>query len=755
MAHAYFFEVNDIFYNITSTENLTIEVTYKDSRYNSYSGNVIIPETVTNKGKTYRVTSIGEKAFYKCTELTNVTLPNSIVTIGTYAFFKCSKLTDITIPNNVTNINGSSFAYCESITSITIPSSVTYIGGFVFHNCTSLKDLRIDDGETTLEFEVYNDNYAPFYHSPLENVYLGRNVKGNGSHSSYLCYDKPLLTSLTIGDNITNINSYTFYQCSSLTNVIIPNNVTSIESNAFTGCTNLKDIYYISTTPPTSLWLTENTYVPNKEAYSKSSVSGGSGNLIEYITFNNSTFTYGETPDTSFVNNLENKGYTTNASIPELPRNAGTHTIEIPFTFSKNGENINVNIPYTYTVNKATLIVKADTITRLYGDNNPELRISYSGFVYGENENVLTNKGTTTTSATVQSNVGEYSITVSDVTADNYEIQYKTGTLHINKAPLTIISNNYTRLYGDINPEFKYSYNGAKNNDDENTIFETRPTMSCDANEKSGAGEYEIIINGATSNNYEITYKTGVLSINKREITVSTKNYTRKYGEENPEFEISYNGFVNNEDESALLIKPKAKTIAEKNSDVGTYEIYIGGGDAENYLFAYNKGTLSIEKANQTITWNQDFNDLKIGSQVELTATASSGLDIEYIIPDNNFISVYTIEGTTYLDCYGPGEIAIRATQNGNKNYNAAVKVSKVIKVESTSSAISDIFIDFQVIINNNNITLTGANNNNVVIYNINGLLIKSIEQYTDEKITLDKGIYIVRVGNETIKIKL
>lgn len=1091
MAHAYDFEVDGIFYNITSAGNLAIEVTYKDSKYNSYSGNIVIPEIVAYNGKTYRVTSIGQKAFNKCTELTNVTLPNSIITIGSSAFENCSKLASITIPNNVTTINDCAFYGCESITSITIPSSVTDIGKKVFHYCTSLQNLRIEDGDTTLKFNVSSGgdvDYAPFYHSPLKNVYLGRNVIGYSSrftYSSFLCYNKQLLTSLTIGNNVTTIQTNAFYQCSGLTSIIIPNSVKSIESNAFTGCTNLKDIYYTSTTPPTSLWLVENTYVPNKEAYSKAKVSGGSGNFIEYVTFNNTTFTYGETPNATFVNNLENKGYTANISLPELPRNAGTHTIEIPFTFNKGNSIIEVNIPYTYTINKTTLIAKADTVARLYGENNPEFTISYNGFVNNEDENILTNKGTVITSATAKSNVGEYPTTVSGVTANNYEIQYETGTLIINKAPLsviadnatkiygdnnpqftlsysglknnetspemitnfnistealktsnvgeynitvsggeaknyeitnytngklsitkapltitadnttkvygdanpafdfscsglknddtkeaifssnptlfcsatnesntgnyditisggetynyeitnyvtgtlsitkaplTIISNNYTKLYGDANPifeytctglknsdkldnifdtkpqaicnatekssvgeyeinfiggesnnyniinsekgiltinkapitviannltkvygdnnpqftlsysglkndetapemitdfnisteassisnvgeydiiitngeaknyeiinyingklsilkapltvtatnitkiygdrnpKFKYSYDGAKNNDNENTIFEIRPTISCDTDEKSGAGEYEIVINGATSNNYEISYIKGILTINKREITVSTKNYTRIYGEENPEFEISYNGFVNNEDETALLIKPKANTIAEKYSDVGTYDIYIDGGDAENYSFAYNSGTLTIEKANQTITWEQEFNDLEIGSQVELTATASSGLDIEYVIPDNNFISVYTIGNTTYLDCYGTGEIAIRATQNGNKNYNAAVRISKVIKIGDTDTGISNIFANLNVNINNNSISLLGINNSTITIYTINGVLVKSIDNYAGEEIALDKGLYIVCIGNESIKIKI
>ena len=242
-------------------------------------------------------------------------------------------------------------------------------------------------------------------------------------------------------------------------------------------------------------------------------------------------------------------------------------------------------------------------------------------------------------------------------------------------------------------------------------------------------------------------------AVNKREITVSTKNYSRLYGEENPSFEISYKGFVNNDDESVLSVLPKAKTIAEEDSDVGIYDINIEGGDDENYSFIYNSSTLTIDKANQIITWEQEFDNLVVGSQIELTAIASSGLDIEYIIPDNNFISVYAIGSATYLDCYNAGEIAIRATQDGNKNYNAAVRVSKVIKIVPTG--ISGVNADVAVKINGNCMKLTGVYGDSVAIYSTNGVLVEKIDTYAGEEITLDKGVYIVRVGNRTLKVKL
>ena len=134
---------------------------------------------------------------------------------------------------------------------------------------------------------------------------------------------------------------------------------------------------------------------------------------------------------------------------------------------------------------------------------------------------------------------------------------------------------------------------------------------------------YPIELGGAEAKNYAISYENAQLTINKRQLTVSTKDYIRAYGEDNPNFELSYTGFVNNEDENVLISKPKATTTATKYSDVGVYAITIGNGVAENYDLSYVNGKLTIEKAYQTITWDQDFSDVKQYDQIELTATAS------------------------------------------------------------------------------------------------------------------------------------
>ena len=105
-ASAHHFEVNGIYYNEIGKG--TVSVTYKGSSYdadaNEYTGEVIIPSSVTYSGTTYSVTSIGDKAFGECSGLTSVSIPNSVTSIGNYAFAFCSGLTSVTIPNSVTTI---------------------------------------------------------------------------------------------------------------------------------------------------------------------------------------------------------------------------------------------------------------------------------------------------------------------------------------------------------------------------------------------------------------------------------------------------------------------------------------------------------------------------------------------------------------------------------------------------------------------------------------------------------------------------
>lgn len=361
--------------------------------------------------------------------------------------------------------------------------------------------------------------------------------------------------------------------------------------------------------------------------------------------------------------------------------NAGEYGIQIT-----GGSSKNYKLSYRsgiLTVTKAPLTVMAENAERMYGDDNPTFKRSYIGFKLGDAESsAFSVLPKLTCSATKASDVGMYTITVAGGISRNYDVlAYESGTLTVTKASLVLSANDISRLYYEDNPTFDFSLTGLRNGDPISCIS-VAPKYECQANKSSDVGNYAIIPSEADAKNYSIKYRNGMLSILPRQLTVSTGNYSKIYGADNPEFEVVYNGFVNNEDKSVLTSQVFATCSALKNSDVGTYPIILSEGDAVNYVISkYNNGILSIEKANQTLIWNQDLSNISQYSQIALEATSSSGLPVSYEMSPNNVATLYDNGGKWYLDCYGNGAVSIRALQNGDKNHNAASMISKILVV--------------------------------------------------------------------------
>lgn len=335
----------------------------------------------------------------------------------------------------------------------------------------------------------------------------------------------------------------------------------------------------------------------------------------------------------------------------------------------------------TLTITKAPLTVGLNNYSRKYGEANPTFGFYYNGLLNGDITPQWTTMPTITTDATPWSDVGEYTITGTGGEMKNYEAtEIASGLLTITPASLTIRANNCSRLYFEENPELSFSCIGFMGYDDVSVLTQ-KPRITTSATKKSNAGTYIIEIGDAESKNYTISYVKGQLTINKRQLSVSTKNYTRAYGEDNPLFELSYSGFVNNEDEDVLLSKPKATTAAKKDTDVGVYDIVIADGVAENYAFSYVGAKLTIEKAYQTLTWDQNLKYIKQYSQIELLATASSGLDVKYTVEGSQICSITQIGKKQYLDCSEEGETVIVAIQEGDKNYWQTTKIYKPITI--------------------------------------------------------------------------
>ena len=271
-AYGYDFQSGNLYYKIFS--ETTVQVTYRGYDYDSYdeySGEVIIPSTVTYYGTTYNVTRIGSSAFRDCSSLTSITIPNSVEYIGEYAFRYCSSLTSVTIGNSVIKIGVLAFDVCSSLVSMVvesgntrydsrdncnaiietatniliagcqntiIPNSVTTIGSYAFSGCSSLTSVTIPNSVTSIR-------------------------------SCAFC-DCSKLTSVTIGNSVTSIGDYAFENCSSLTSVTIPESVTSIGNKAFCWCGSLRDVICEAVEGPalgsnvfSYAWISEATlYVP-------------------------------------------------------------------------------------------------------------------------------------------------------------------------------------------------------------------------------------------------------------------------------------------------------------------------------------------------------------------------------------------------------------------------------------------------------------------------------------------------------------
>ena len=154
--------------------------------------------------------------------------------------------------------------------------------------------------------------------------------------------------------------------------------------------------------------------------------------------------------------------------------------------------------------------------------------------------------------------------------------------------PVTVTVNDATRKYGEANPEFTYTVTPA------DVDLTGKVTLSCDADAKSGVGEYVITATAAEVEGMVITCENGKLAVTPALLKVTANDATRYVGEANPELTLTYEGFVNDEDESVLIVAPKATTTATVESEAGTYEIVASGGEAANYEFEYKSGTLTI-----------------------------------------------------------------------------------------------------------------------------------------------------------------
>ena len=222
------------------------------TKYIGSAEKVDIPEKIDGKS----VTSIGDEAFYDCTSITSVIIPDGVVSMGVSAFGCCTNLESITLPDSVTNIFDWAFNRCSNLTSITIPdgvmricdgvfnecsgltkvvipNSVTQIGVAAFQCCTSLTSISISNGVTSIGDGAFNRCTS------LSSITIPNSVTSIGDQVFCECTS---LKGITIPDGVTCINDNTFFNCSSLTEITLPDGITQIGDFAFYNCNSLSKV---------------------------------------------------------------------------------------------------------------------------------------------------------------------------------------------------------------------------------------------------------------------------------------------------------------------------------------------------------------------------------------------------------------------------------------------------------------------------------------------------------------------------------
>lgn len=267
---AYDFKVNGIYYLVNGSEATVTAPTPYYIHSNDYTGDVVIPETVTYQGVTYPVTAIGEYAFYWCAELTSIHIPKSIKRVeGSMCFYSCpslsvveiesleswcnidfevsngydfsysnplsyahdlyingEKLTELVIPSSVTRIGTSAFCHLTSVSRLEIPSSVTSIGKAAFARCDSIDRLDIPDLESWLRIKIQDRGGNP--------MSFARKVYFDGIEMSH---------DFVIPETITKIPANAFNGCNIITSVTFPRTIVEVGINAFSGCNRIKEVH--------------------------------------------------------------------------------------------------------------------------------------------------------------------------------------------------------------------------------------------------------------------------------------------------------------------------------------------------------------------------------------------------------------------------------------------------------------------------------------------------------------------------------
>ena len=339
-------------------------------------------------------------------------------------------------------------------------------------------------------------------------------------------------------------------------------------------------------------------------------------------------------------------------------------------------------------VNKALLSIQALDAERPYGEPNPAGKLSYTGFVYDDDTTALTVKPVLRWEADSLSPVGVYTVTPEGAEAPNYKFEYHAGRLTINQAQTVInITLPDTAVYG----EEPRPLDITSNNTESEIIYAiSDPSIVEFADGKmkpKHVGSTMVIAMQTASQNYTqgisnfFTYV-----VKKAPLTIAAVDTTRHYREENPDFTLSYEGFVNGDDASSFSVMPQVKCDALTESPVGRYPILVSGAAADNYTLSYRPATLTIEPAVTRLSADtvalKHYGD---ESFALLVTTNNDEAPLEYSSENPRVVTVENGQVTVVA----PGSTNIVLKQQASDNFTAAESLVLPVTVAKRTLAVS------------------------------------------------------------------
>lgn len=569
-----------------------------------------------------------------------VKFPNSLLEICDNAFYRFNKITNVELPNNLTRIGDYAFFDCAGLTSINIPSQLSYLGIAAFHNCKNLaSDIIIPEKVKN----IYERTFGLC--SSISKVTLKNGVEFIGKQAFYWCgniqqisfppslktideeafNDCEALNEIIFNEGLEVIGKSAFYSCNNISRLSTPSTLISIGDDAFGNCTNICELNFSN----------------GLQSIGAHAFCGCNG--LTYLRLPDSVTSVGES---AFAGSSSGTG-NHNFSDVEI----GNGLSELTKIFSGTNHN-------TPKVGRLIIGNNINTIS----ESTPIFGSDYFGNPIHSTSFLLTNNVVKFNCSTYFGPDCEFYVAdASKYTADDIK---KYGIKNITS------TSSYNGEYSGTIPNINFtSYLDGYEATISNDYYNVGTYTSIDV--KFSKDDFSSTI--TVPCNYTIT---------KAPLTIAPYDVTITYGEELPAFNCFYQGLKNEETPNTALSKlPSVTTNAQKGNDAGEYKLYASGAESKNYKLSYQTGTLTIKPAQQTVVWNQSFDNILSDSKLELQATSSCGLKIKYNSSDPTIAYVAEENDKTYLYTRKDGVIVLTASQSGDKNHSAAVSVEKTIVI--------------------------------------------------------------------------